>query len=451
MPEANRSKSTDKILEVIRVLRLAAPIVALQVGLMFFGVVDTWFMGRVSQEAIASVGLGHAVIFGIFSFGMGFLYGVDSLCAHAFGARNPQRAALTVVHSLFIAIFLGAIFLIVLTTFGPSLIALTGSNAEVQAGTLLYLSYLKWFFFPALLFMAARQYLQALGRLRFVLLILLAGNLLNAALNQVLVLGKLGFPAMGIAGSGVATLIANFSICVVVLAFLFRCLRQQEVEIFRFDKQVLRDLIRLGVPGGFQTLLEVSVFGFVSLMMGHFGASILAAHQISLNLASLTFMVPLGVSYAASVLVANARGANDFALSKRLGEIALIVGIGFMVFTSLLFIFGARLLLRLYTEDTVLIEAGASLMRIAGIFQLVDGAQVVLTGMMRGLGNTRISMLANLFGHWCIGFPLGLYLAFRSGVGPIGLWLGLTAGLASVSLVLALAWKRESRRLFLPV
>lgn len=431
--------------EFSKLVRLALPIVILQVGLMLFGVVDTWFMSHVSTDAIAAVGMGHAIIFLFFSFGIGFLYGVDSLSAHAIGAGEHLRAARVAAHGLFAALLLGLAFFLLLTFSAGFIVRQTGMPEAVQRQALVFLSYQRWFFFPGLIFIAARLYLQALGQLRFIVVLLAAANVLNYFLNKILVVGDWGFTAYGVAGAGMATIIANICLSSCILARLYWAIRGFGWAPWRFDRSVAKDLVRLGLPGGAQTSLEISMFGVVSLLMGRFGSATMAAHQITLNLASLTFMVPLGVSFAAAVRVAHALGAGEPERSRLAGNLALGLGLIFMLSTSALFIIFPRWLVSFYSADPELVETGSRLLRIAGLFQLADGAQVLLTGILRGLGDTRLSMLANFCGHWCLGFPIGALFAFQLGFGAVGLWYGLTIGLAFVSLFLLYCYRRKTQ------
>jgi MATE family multidrug resistance protein len=214
-----------------------------------------------------------------------------------------------------------------------------------------------------------------------------------------------------------------------------------------FELARVREIVRLGLPAALQTLLEVGVFAAATLLAGRLAADQLAAHQVALSAASFTFMVPLGISSAAAVRVGHAVGRADAGGAARAGWTALLLGVGFMSAAALLFVFAAPAIIRVFTSEPAVIATGAALLGVAAIFQLFDGTQVVATGALRGSGNTRTAMLANLVGHWVIGLPVGYLLCFRAGWGVLGLWTGLCLGLICVSIVLIAAWRARTHAL----
>lgn len=415
---------------------------------MLFGVVDTWFMGQIGTQAIAAVGLGHAIGFALYAFGIGLLYGVDALVSRAMGAGEAAEAARVYFAAMILAVVISCVFFLLLTFGAEPLLKFVGVEANLVRDILIYLDVLRWVYFPGLLFVASRQYLQAHGYVWPLVAVLALANILNYFFNNAFALGNYGFPRWEIYGAGVATILANWALTLITAALAIRrALQGLQGENQWFKGRNVSALLKLGIPGGGQTLLEVGVFAFVSLLIGRFGATTSAAHQITLNLASLTFMIPMGLSYAAAVRIGFVYGA------KRLGEVgvvgtaAMLIGGVIMTTTSSLFLLFPSALLSLYTSDATVLAVGVPLLRIAGIFQLVDGAQIVLTGMLRGLGDTKSSLFANLIAHWCVGFPLGYYLAFHGGAGASGLWIGLCVGLAIVASILTIVWRRRASAL----
>jgi MATE family multidrug resistance protein len=264
---------------------------------------------------------------------------------------------------------------------------------------------------------------------------IVVANLANAALNWVLIFGHVGFPAMGVVGSAWATS-ASRALLVVVLWLAAK--RELGPLLSPFRREVwqltpLGRMLRLGLPIGAQHLLEFGAFALVALMMGWLGTRQMAGHQIAINLAALTFMVPLGVGDAASVLVGQAVGRGDPGGTRGAARAALACGTAFMATTAVLFLVFPESLARLYSRDLEVIAIAAALIPIAGVFQVFDGLQAVAAGVLRGVGDTRGPMLINLLGYWVLGLPLSIYLGFVAGLGPAGLWWGLVLGLGVVA------------------
>ena len=418
-------------------LALALPIVAVQVGLMLMGVVDTIMVGHLSAAALAAVALGNLAFFCCVILGMGALMALDPLVAQAVGANDHAGVARGVQRGVLLAVFLSippALLLLVaegaLRFFQQpvEVVPLAGDYARWTAPSVL----------PFYLFLVLRQSLQALHRVRPILVSIVLANLLNAALNWVLIYGKFGFPALGVTGAAISTTIGRWAMPFLLLALAWRELRPALVpwRPESVSPAALWRMLLLGLPIGVMTLLEYTAFGAVGLMMGRMGTVPVAAHQVAINIASLTFMVPLGVGQAAAVLVGNAIGALDMSRARRSARAALVYGVGFMAFTAAVFLVVPRTLAAVYTSDLATVALAATLIPVAGVFQLFDGMQAVGAGILRGAGDTRVPMFINMGGFWLGGIPLSLLLGFQLGLGPVGLWWGLAAGLAVVALVL---------------
>lgn len=429
-------------------LRLAAPAVLVQVGLMLMGVVDTIMAGRISAEAIAGAALGNLYFFILTVCGLGTLLALDPLVAQAVGARDELAVRRALQRGVVIAALLAVVISLALLP-AASVFVLFRQPAEIIplaagfarasiAGVL-----------PFLLFVVCRQTLQAHGRMTPVLVAVAIANVANAALNWVLIYGNLGVPAYGAVGSAWSSSICRWLMLALVLvagrAELAHRLRPIDARVLEL-RPLLR-MLRVGLPIGLHQLFEVGAFAIVTLLAGLFGTVALAGHEIALNLASLTFMVPLGVGSAAAVLVGRAVGERDADAARWHAASALVVGVAFMVLTAGLFLLGPGMLARLYTRDASVVAITAVLLPIAGIFQVFDGAQAVSSGILRGAGETRAPMLANLVGFWLVGVPLSALLAFRLDAGPAGLWWGLVAGLATVAAGLLLLVRRRLRTL----
>jgi MATE family multidrug resistance protein len=418
-------------------LDLALPIVAVQVGMMFMGVVDTIMVGHLSATALAAVALGNLVFFACVILGMGALMALDPVVAQAVGANDHAGVARGVQRGLVLALLLSIPPVLLLLGVEEALrffqqpvdvVPLAGAYARWTAPSVV----------PFYLFLVLRQSLQALHRVRPILVSIILANLLNGALNWILIYGKLGFPALGVTGAAISTTIGRWAMPFLLLALAWPELRPA-LRPWRPESASpggLWRMLLLGLPIGVMTLLEYTAFGAVGLMMGRMGTVPVAAHQVAINIASLTFMVPLGVGQAAAVLVGNAIGAMDMSRARRSARAALVYGVGFMAFTAVVFLAVPRMLAEVYTSDLATIALAAAFIPVAGVFQLFDGMQAVAAGILRGAGDTRVPMLINLGGFWLGGIPLSLALGFRTALGPVGLWWGLAAGLALVALVL---------------
>ena len=418
-------------------VRLALPIVAVQLGQMSMGVVDTIMVGHVSPEAIAAVALGNLYFFGAAIFGMGALMALDPVVAQAVGAADTVAVARGVQRGLILALGLSVVATALLLPARPVLgllrqppgvadVAATYARVEI-VGIL-----------PFYLFGALRQSLQAIKRVAPIVGAIVAGNLTNVGLNYLWIYGNLGFPAGGAIGSAWATSVSRWVMLALLLAVAWRSLRPQLVPLRReaLAWEPLRRMVLLGAPIGIQYELEYGVFAVVGIMMGWMGMEQLAGHQVALNLASLAFMVPLGVSAAAAVLVGHAVGRDDIAEARRAAAAGLVAGVGFMSASALVMLLLPMSLARIYTTDAGVAALAASLIPIAGVFQVFDGIQVVSIGILRGVADTRAPMVVNVLGFWLVGLPVSAALGFGAGGGPRGLWWGLTVGLMLVALIL---------------
>jgi MATE family multidrug resistance protein len=288
---------------------------------------------------------------------------------------------------------------------------------------------------PFYVFVVLRQTLQAHHRVAPIGLTIVVANLVNVVLNYAWIYGNFGFTAMGVLGSAWATTTSRWLMAGLLLALGWRTLKPyvSHVAPNLLDVQPLSRMLKLGLPIGAQMMLEGGAFNVMALLMGWLGVVQVAAHQIALNLASLTFMVPLGVSSAAAVIVGHAVGRGDVEGVRRATVASLAVGAGFMLCTGGIFIFAPKPLAALYTTDAMVLSFAVLLLPLAGVFQVFDGLQVVSIGLLRGLGDTRMPMIINVIGFWCIGMPVSLWLGFGLDYGAVGLWWGLVVGLVMVA------------------
>jgi MATE family multidrug resistance protein len=434
--------------ELPPLVRLAGPVVASEVGWMAMWLADTIIVGRLGAEAIGAVSIGGSIFFAVAIFGLGMMLGLDFVVASAFGAGRIRDAHAALVDGLWLAAALAVALTALLRAIVPLLPA-TGIQPAVLVDGIPYLHASSWSLLPLLLFTALRRYLQALGLVRPILVTILTANVVNVAACWVLVFGNLGAPALGASGSGWATTASR--VYMFACLALFVVVRERAEPTGLWETRIapawgrLRELVRLGFPAAMQITAEVGVFSVVTALAARFEPAVLAAHQIALNSAAFTFMVPAGLASAAAVRVGQAVGRCDPDAVRRAGWTALALGLSFMAAAALSFVTVPGAILGLYTSDTTVLATGVVLLLVAGAFQLFDGMQVVLTGALRGLGDTRTPMLVNLVGYWLLGLPFGCVLCFGYGVGVPGLWIGLCAGLMVVAPTLLVVWARRSR------
>ena len=418
-------------------IRLALPVAAVQLGIMAMGVTDTIMVGHVSPAALASTALGNLYFFIAGIFGQGTLMALDPVVSQAVGARDEEAITRALQRGLLLAL---ALTIVTCATFIPvrAVLGLLDQPAEVIPDAATYVHIAIPGVFPFYAFIVFRQSLQALGRVAPVLWTVLAANLLNAGLNWVFIFGNLGSPAMGVGGASLATSIGRWAMALVLLAIAANDLRHR-LTPWRAESGSIAPLmrmLRLGIPIGVQYLLEYGAFAAAALLMGVLGTTQMAAHQIAINLASFTFMVPLGVSTATAVMVGHAIGAGDEAQARRSAIAGMMSGTAFMCLSALAFRLFPGALARAYTDDATVVALAATLIPIAGVFQVFDGVQAVAAGVLRGIGDTHAPAIINVVGFWLIGLPVSWWLAFREGGGAVGLWWGIVVGLGAVALIL---------------
>lgn len=419
-------------------LRLALPVTTVQVGLMAMGVVDTMMVGHLSAAALAAVALGSLYFYGVSALGQGMVMALDPLVAQAVGARDRPAVARAVQRGLVLAALLAVPLSLALLPAGPLLAGL-GQPPDVVPDAAAYARASIPGLLPYLAFVVLRQTLQAMHHVRAIVLAIVVANVANVGFNWVLIYGHLGFPALGPVGSAWASTLCRWLMALLVAFGAWRHLRPV-LRPWRRDTlrpRALAPLVRLGLPIAAQQGLEFGAFGTIGLLMGRLGTVAMAGHQAALNLASLTFMVPLGVGAAAAVRVGHATGRGDLPGARRAAGAAVACGVGFMAASAVVLLAVPGALARLYTTDGRVLALAAALIPVAGVFQVFDGLQVVSLGILRGAADTRTPMLVNAFGFWVLGIPLGAWLGLRTTAGPVGLWWGLVVGLAVVGLVLA--------------
>lgn len=416
--------------------RFAAPIVLINVGQQAMGVVDTLMVGRLGGAAIASVALGNFYFFNVCIFGIGLLFALDPVVSQAIGAGATDDAARGIQRGLFMAVLIAVVVSVALWP-SADVLRLMQQPEDVVRETGVYVRHRALGALPFLLFNAMRQSLQALRNTRPVIVAVLIANVVNAFANWVLINGHLGFSPMGVAGSGYATAIAMWSMAGLLWWFAAPVLRPY-VRPWRPEATAwapLKRTLRIGIPIGTQFFFESFAFGLTALFMGWMGTASLAGHEIALNMAAMTFMVPLGISGAAAAVVGHAVGRNDMPSARRDALAAIVCGTGFMTLSAAVFLVAPEWLATRYTHDPATVAVAVALIPLAGWFQVFDGLQAVTSGVLRGTGDTKVPAVLHMLAFWGVGVPLGAFLGFRTPLRERGLWIGLVAGLAAAAIL----------------
>ncbi len=435
-------------------VRLALPVVLAELGWMLQGVVDVIMVGRLGPVAIGAVALGNALYYAPSLFGLGLLLGLDTVIAQSYGKGDHDGCHRWLAQGVYLALIAAPAMMLLL--FAMSLAtAHFGIKPELVAPSTGYLRVLLWGTLPLLLYAAARRYLQAVGQVTVITWTFVLANLVNWGANEVLIYGRLGLPAMGVRGSALSTVLSRVLMASALFALAWRHERRRGHPLFaHWDRphiRQLRRLLQLGLPTAVAIVLEVGAFGLATVLAGRISATALAAHQIALNYAALAYMVPLGISSAAAVAVGHALGAGSPARARRSSWLALALGIGFMLCSATVFVSIPHALTTLYTRDARVDALTRPLLALAALFAVFDAVQTILAGALRGMGLTRIPMVASLVSYWIAGLPLGILLAFHAHLpaltGVTGIWAGLTAGLVVNAVMLLFYWNSRSRRL----
>jgi multidrug resistance protein, MATE family len=429
---------------------LAAPIIAGHLGQMLMGWADTLMVGHVGITELAACAFANTILAVALVFGFGIMSSVSVRASQAFGAG---RGTHTVYRAgLLLGGLLGALLCGIVLALLPVL-TWFGQPHEVNIAVTPFLVLTAISVIPVMLFTASKSFSEALSRPWPAFWIVMGGVALNVVLNTIFIFGHFGLPALGLTGAGLATLIARIATVVVLLVFLswsrdFRSRIRRSSDETSVASE-LRALLRIGLPAGGQYLAEVGAFATASLMMGWISVGALAAHQIAITCAATTFMIPLGLGMAVTVRVGQAVGADRLDKVRPIAFGGLGMALVVMIVTALGFILCSRPLAALFVSDIDVLTLSASLLIIAGLFQLVDGAQIVTMSALRGLADVRVPMLLGIFSYWCVALPLSWLLTFRLDLGPTGIWMGLAAGLlvAAVLLGWRFLWKSSSARL----
>ena len=435
---------------IFQTLELAYPVIIGQLGFIMMGVVDSLMVGKLGSTFLAAASLGNSLTFIIFIVGIGISMAVTPLVAIAVGARKFEECGIYFRQSLLVNLIIGFLMMLFVYFFAD-FITIFGQKEEVVPLAISYTKILSFSAIPLMIFQTYRQFIEGLSIMRPAMIIVIAANLINALVNWILIFGKLGFPELQLDGAGWATFSSRVFMWLALMIFVMnvKYFKQYDVS-FHFKKinfPVIKRILSIGLPSGFQYFFEVGAFSFAVIMVGWLGSKQLAAHQIAINLASISFMAALGISAAGSIRVGNAVGRQDISETRKAGFTAIFLGASMMFCAGIIFIIFRNLLPTFYINEKDVIEIASTLIVIAALFQLSDGTQAVGIGILRGLTDVKIPTAITFIAYWIVGLPVGYLLGFILGYGVQGVWIGLLFGLTTSGILLTLRFNAKSKHI----
>jgi MATE family multidrug resistance protein len=430
--------------EIIETIKLAWPIALTQLGQIAMMTTDLALIGRLGDGAIAAVGLAHLILFVGFVFGMGPVSAVAPLAAQAFGARDPRMVRRSLRVGLWAAVMLG-VPINVAQLWGEDILIAAGQSPATAALAARYLTGLAWSMIPAWCFIALRTFMGAVNRPEPALWVTIAAIPVNGILAYALINGAFGAPRLDLLGAGLATTLVNIAMCAAAIWICYTCRPFKKYRVlgrfWRADWELLRQLMAIGLPISGALMLEWGLFSSAALLMGWIGTTALAAHQIALQVATILFMVPFGISLAATVRVGHAVGRRDPVATRRAGFGAIALGAALMVAMTVTVVAFHDAIPRLFLGDdsggnAATAQLAATLLLIGASFFVTDGVQAIAAGALRGLNDTRVPMLFAAVSFWLIGFTCAYGLAFPGRLGAVGIWIGFSIAVATFAALL---------------
>jgi MATE family multidrug resistance protein len=444
--------------ELIETIKLALPIALTQLGQVAMMTSDLALLGRLGNEIVAASALAHTILFAFFIVGMGLVSAVSPLASQAFGARDPRMVRRALRAGLWVATLLG-VPVTLSQLYGEEMLLALGQTPDAARLAASYLHGLAWCIVPAWWFIALRGFMQSVNRPEPGLWITLVAIPANTVLAYALIYGEFGLPRLEMFGAGLGTAIINLGMCIAAVWVCYACRPFKKFRVlgrfWRPDWSLFWRLLAIGAPISGTMLLEFGVFAAAALLMGLIGTEALAAHQIAITTASILFMVPFGVSMAATVRVGHAVGRRDADATRRAGLAAIALGMAFMAAMTLLVALVRHVIPLLFlgldtpASDTTL-QLAALLLAVGASFFIADGVQTVAVGALRGLNDTRMPLLFAAICFWLIGFSACWGLGFTAGLGPAGIWIGLSIGLMVYAILLIRRFHALTRRGYLP-
>jgi len=413
-------------------VNLAVPVMAAQLGQVMVGVADNIMVGQVGYIPLAGASLGNAIFYFFMTFGLGVSFAITPLVGFADGEGNKKQCGQVLRHGLFVNSILG-VLLFILVLGSANYLHLFGQEQAVVELAIPYMYVIGLSMIPFLVFQSFRQFSEGLSMTKVPMVVSVSMNVLNIILNYLLIYGKFGFPELGLLGAGIATLIARTIMAIVMIAYVLGSRKFTPylvgLGLKNLDYKLIKDLLRIGVPAGFQFVFEVGAFSMAAIMMGWINASTQAAHQIAINMASISYMTVAGLGAAAAIRVGNQLGKKNYRVMKKAALTLMAMGTVLMVVFATGFILGKDMLPLLYNDQPEVVSVASSLLIMAALFQLSDGVQVISLGALRGMKDVKIPTLITFLAYWVVALPLGYVLAFKYDYGADGIWFALFLGL----------------------
>ncbi len=429
---------------------LAYPVIIGQLGFIMMGVVDSLMVGRLGAAPLAAASLGHHIMILVFVVGIGTSMAVTPLVAISVGAKKFEECGVYFRQSLLVNLVI-SVFLLMVVLLGADLIKFFNQPVNVATQAASYARILAFTAIPMMIFQTYKQFIEGLSVMRPAMVIVLIANIVNAFANWIFIYGNLGFPALGLDGAGWATFASRVFMALALLIFVMRnrFFKQYDVSFYikKINFPIIKKILAIGLPSGFQYFFEVGAFSMAVIMVGWLGTTQLAAHQIAMNLASISFMAVLGISAAGSIRVGNAVGKQDVNETRRSGFTAIISGTFIMASSGIIFVVLKEYLPTLYVDEQSVIAVASSLLIIAALFQLSDGTQAVGIGILRGLTDVKIPTAITFIAYWIVGLPVGYLLGFIFHLGVQGVWIGLLFGLTTSAILLTLRFNVKSKQI----
>ncbi len=424
---------------------LAYPVVLSQLGHILVSVFDSLMVGRIGTVPLAAASLGNSIFTITLVFGLGISFSITPLIAAAEGRKNFTRISLLLLNALVSNLIIG-ILLFIVGFFGAPYITHLNQPTDVVALAIPYINILFFSMVPLMVFQAFRQFAEGLSLTKKAMWISIVANGINIVLNYILIYGKLGFPALGLIGAGWATFISRVLMALWMGGYILYShkflIYRKYLNLKHLSSTHMLRLVKLGLPISVQMVFEMGAFSFSAIMIGWMGAKELAAHQIAINVASVTYMMASGIAAAATIRVGNQKGLGNNRAMRMAGFSSFIMAIGFMIISGLIMVTGNNLIPMLYINDPEVIQIASVLLIIAALFQISDGVQVVGLGALRGLEDVRVPSMISLIAYWVIGLPVGYLLCFKADFGVNGIWTGLLVGLSIAAILLFIRFKK---------
>jgi len=437
--------------ESLIILKLGYPLIISQLLMVLMEFFDSIMAGNVSPIELAGLAIALAIYHPLFLLVLGILIPLSAIISQLFGAENSEEIVNNVIQGLWISQIFALLSILFLSNTHHFLYSF-GYEEEVIGIAIDYLKALCWGIPAIYAFLVLRMFTEGLSVTRPTMYFSLIGLGFKVILNYVLVFGKFDSPALGTEGAGWATSISNWIMLILFITFCAKSqlfFKYRKLLVFRRPTWLyLREILRIGMPHGFGVAAETGLFTAVSLMMGIFGVTAIAGHQIAINIASLTFMVPMGLSIAISIRVGMAKGKSNYKEAQYIGRVGVLLCILLMSLAALVFILVPGTIIKFYTDDLNVKNQAISLLFMAAIFQISDGMQVGALGALRGLKDTKIPFITNVFSYWGIGLPFAYIFGIHYKIGPEGMWLGLIIGLTIAAVLHSLRFNILTRRLF---